>query len=149
MFNSSNGNSGDEAFSSDMFADLSHLLSSRWCRGPAPPGGRGVQMSLLHLEKQEVKQNNKTDPREASTLEQYFDFDEVEHDCESAHKKGDIEATLLKRNRDWKAIAKQHYIKYEGYDDKERVRANPPKGMHAKNWRKVIDYILMDAHKRQ
>ncbi|KAL8258610.1 hypothetical protein R6Q59_026563 [Mikania micrantha] len=50
-----------------------------------------------------------------------------------AQKKGVIETTLLKRYRDQKAMAKQHFIKNGGYDDEERVRANPPEGMSAEN----------------
>ncbi|KAD6455082.1 hypothetical protein E3N88_09788 [Mikania micrantha] len=55
-----------------------------------------------------------------------FDLDEIERDCESAQKKGGIEAALLKRYRDRKTMAKHHFMKNGGYDDEERVRANPP-----------------------
>ncbi|KAL8239968.1 hypothetical protein R6Q59_016535 [Mikania micrantha] len=51
---------------------------------------------------------------------------EIERDCESAQKKGGIEAALLKRYRDRKTMAKHHFMKNGGYDDEERVRANPP-----------------------
>ncbi|KAL8226527.1 hypothetical protein R6Q57_016359 [Mikania cordata] len=54
-----------------------------------------------------------------------FDLDEIERGCESAQKKGGIEASLLKRYRDRKAMAKQHFINNGGYADEERARANP------------------------
>ncbi|KAL8210068.1 hypothetical protein R6Q57_006800 [Mikania cordata] len=57
-----------------------------------------------------------------------FDLDEIERGCESAPKKGGIEATLLKRYRDRKAMAKKRFINNGGYADEERARANPPEG---------------------
>ncbi|KAL8224119.1 hypothetical protein R6Q57_019594 [Mikania cordata] len=54
-----------------------------------------------------------------------FDLDEIERGCESAQKKGGIEATLLKRYRDRKAVAKKHFINNGGYADEERAGANP------------------------
>ncbi|KAD4585650.1 hypothetical protein E3N88_23251 [Mikania micrantha] len=78
-----------------------------------------------------------------------FDLDEIERGCESAQKKGGIEAALLKRYRDRKAMAKQHFIKNGGYDDEERVRANPPEGMYAENWKKAVDFFLSDTHKKR
>ncbi|KAL8229486.1 hypothetical protein R6Q57_014386 [Mikania cordata] len=64
-------------------------------------------------------------------------------------KKGGIEATLLKRYRDRKAMAKQYFIKNGGYDGEERARANPPEGMYAENWKKAVDFFLSDTHKKR
>ncbi|KAD4180501.1 hypothetical protein E3N88_29092 [Mikania micrantha] len=80
-------------------------------------------------------------------LRESFDLNAVERDLEAAKKKGGIEGAIMKRYRDRKARAKQHFLSVGGEADLVRARANPPEDMPEQNWWRAIDYFTSDGHK--
>ena len=55
----------------------------------------------------------------------------------------------MKRYRDAKAKAKEHFRNIGGYDNLEHVRNNPTDGMGHDNWGKTVDYFCTQEHKNR
>ncbi|KAL8215988.1 hypothetical protein R6Q57_022825 [Mikania cordata] len=74
-----------------------------------------------------------------TTFHHYFDLQQY-HNTEYWDRiKLSIQADCANRYKDRKTKLKKHFDKEEGYDNTERAKQNPPKGMDPEAWVQVID----------
>ncbi|KAL8233673.1 hypothetical protein R6Q59_019773 [Mikania micrantha] len=77
-----------------------------------------------------------------TTLNHYFDLQQYRNTKYWDGIKLGIQADCANRYKDRKTKLKKHFDKEGGYDDTERAKHNPPKGMDTKAWVRVIDGLF-------